>query len=187
VTSAHRSDYVEEKIQRSKKQVEAVQLAYPFATLDWLQMPTTRLETLPLNDLVKRLRSIVERVRPEIVYVPNPCDAHSDHRVTGNASLVVLKSFYLPSLGVRRVLVCEVLSETDAAPPFFSLPFQPNVFVDIGDTLERKIEIFSLYSSEIHADPLPRSASAIRAQARVRGASMGLAYAEAFMLVHELQ
>jgi len=57
----------------------------------------------------------------------------------------------------------------------------------ISDTLERKMEIFSLFKSEIHADPLPRSASAIRAQARVRGASVGLAYAEAFMLVRELQ
>jgi N-acetylglucosamine malate deacetylase 1 len=150
-------------------------------------MPATRMETLPLNDLLKGLRSTVERVRPEIVYVPNPSDAHSDHRVTGNASLAVLKSFYLRSLGVRRVLVCEVISETDAAPPFFSCPFQPNVFVDISDTLDRKIEIFSLFKSEVHTDPLPRSASAIRAQARVRGASVGLAYAETFMLVHELQ
>lgn len=130
-TSPHRDDYPEDVIRRTAEQVEAVRLAYPFASLDWLQMPTTRLDTMPLNDLVNRLREVVVRVRPEVVYVPNPSDAHSDHWVTGRAALAVLKSFYLRSLGVRRVLVCEVISETDAAPPFFSRPFQPNAFVDI--------------------------------------------------------
>jgi hypothetical protein len=43
-----------------------------------------------------------------------------------------------------------------------------------------------MYESEIHPEPLPRSPSAIRALARYRGATVGLEYAEAFVLVHGL-
>jgi LmbE family N-acetylglucosaminyl deacetylase len=90
------------------------------------------------------------------------------------------------SLGVSRVLACEVLSETDASPPFAENAFLPNVFVDVSDTLERKLEIMQIYETELHPGFLPRSPSALRAMARFRGATIGVEYAESFMLVREL-
>jgi len=43
-----------------------------------------------------------------------------------------------------------------------------------------------IYESELQAPPLPRSIEAIQALARFRGASVGIKYAEAFMLLREL-
>ena len=63
--------------------------------------------------------------------------------------------------------------------------FHPNVFVDISDHLERKLELLGIYGSELAPHPFPRSLEAIRALAVVRGAASGFAAAEAFQLLRE--
>jgi LmbE family N-acetylglucosaminyl deacetylase len=64
--------------------------------------------------------------------------------------------------------------------------FTPNVYIDVSDQIDRKIEIMSLYETELQPYPLPRSPETIRALARYRGATIGVEYAEAFMLVREV-
>ena len=58
--------------------------------------------------------------------------------------------------------------------------------MDITETIDGKLDAFALYRTEIQAYPLPREASAIRALARFRGATIGVKYAEAFMLLREV-
>lgn len=90
-------------------------------------------------------------------------------------------------LGVRRVLACEVPSETDAGSPVSAPSFVPNVFIDVSGTIERKLEILSLYQSEVQPEPFPRALSTVSALARHRGATIGgVEYAEAFMLLREI-
>ncbi len=43
----------------------------------------------------------------------------------------------------------------------------------------------SVFKSELHEPPLPRSLESIRALARYRGSAIGVDYAEAFQLVFE--
>jgi LmbE family N-acetylglucosaminyl deacetylase len=187
ITAAHAPAYDEATIACQSAQVDAVNRAYPFQDLHWLKFPTTQLDQLPLNDLVGAIRDVVATVRPEIVFLPHHADVHSDHRITFDAASAVLKSFYMKDLGVRRILSCETLSETDAAFPMAHTGFVPQSFVDITETLERKLEIMKLFASEIHKEPGPRSLAAIRALARMRGASVGVPYAEAFSVLRELQ
>jgi LmbE family N-acetylglucosaminyl deacetylase len=92
----------------------------------------------------------------------------------------------MAQLGVHRVLTYETLSSTDAAPNTPGRSFLPTVFSDITSFCDQKLEIMSIYQTEIHPDPLPRGPSAIRAQARYRGAAIGVEYAEAFTLIREL-
>jgi LmbE family N-acetylglucosaminyl deacetylase len=186
LTSAHAPEFSPEQISQQQRQVETVKAAFSFSSLHWLQLPSTRLDRLPLLELVTAIKQVVAEIRPAIVYVPNHTDAHSDHRVAAQAVHAVLKSFYLRSLGVRRVLACEVLSETDAAPPLPGTAFLPNVTVDITATFEKKLALMELFRSELHPEPGPRSPSAIRAQARCRGATIGVEYGEGFMLVREI-
>ncbi len=185
VTSLGEEEHTHEQRVCQEACVQAVREAYPFATLDWLRFPTTRLDTLPLNTIVAAIREVIARVRPQTLFVPNRSDVHSDHRVVFAATAAVMKSFYMQSFGVERILACEVPSETDAAAPLPEHAFLPTVYVDISGTIDRKLEIMSLYGAEMHPEPLPRSGSAIRALARHRGASIGAEYAEAFMLIRE--
>jgi N-acetylglucosamine malate deacetylase 1 len=168
------------------RQIAAVREAYEFASLSWLKFPSARLDTLPLGELIPALRERVAAIRPEVVYVPNRSDVHSDHRIVFSAAMAVVKSFYMQSLGVRRVLACEAPSETDAAPALAENGFIPNVFVDVSTTFARKLEIFRLFATEVHDGFGPRGTSAVEALARHRGATVSVEYAEAFMLMMEL-
>jgi LmbE family N-acetylglucosaminyl deacetylase len=98
----------------------------------------------------------------------------------------VLKPFYMQRRGVRRVLGYETLSSTDAAPPRSDRAFVPNVFSDITPYIDRKLEVMALYATEVQPEPMPRSASAIRALARFRGSTISAEYAEAFTLIREV-
>lgn len=186
MTRAHHPQWSEQAVQQQARQVEVVVSAYPMASLDWYEFPSTRLDAVPMVDLINRIRQTVEWVRPEVVYIPNRSDVHTDHRITFDAALSVLKPFHMTGWGVKRVLAFETLSSTEAAPQLPSGGFMPTVFADITLFIERKLEIGSLFGSEVQPEPMPRSLSAVRALARVRGATVAVEYAEAFMLIREI-
>ena len=80
----------------------------------------------------------------------------------------------------------ETLSETEFAPSTPDNSFIPNVFVDITKYIDKKIEIMKIYKSEIDEHPFPRSERNIRALGTFRGATCGSEYAEAFVLLKEI-
>jgi len=80
----------------------------------------------------------------------------------------------------------ETLSETEFAPSTKEDGFIPNVFVDISEYFEKKIEIIKIYRSEIDKHPFPRSEINLRALATFRGATCGCEYAESFVLLREI-
>ena len=169
---------------RKAAEVEAVAKAYPIAQIHRLGHAPARLDQVSCQDLTEALAKVVAASKPEIVYTVGPHDAHSDHRVLFAAAAAALKSFRAGDQ-LRRVLVYETLSSTDASlSPASS--FRPTVFVDVTPTLERKLEILALYASEMQPLPLPRNAETCRALARVRGAAAGVACAEAFELLREV-
>jgi LmbE family N-acetylglucosaminyl deacetylase len=164
--------------------LERVAAAYRAREVIRFGHPAGRLDEVPVADLVHGIARAVERARPEVVYLVHAGDVHTDHQVAFGAAMSALKPFHLRRLGVGRVLSYETLSSTEAA----AVPsFAPNLHVDISPWLERKIEVMAMYETEMQPEPLPRSASAIRALARYRGATVGVEYAEAFVLVHGLE
>jgi len=80
----------------------------------------------------------------------------------------------------------ETLSETEFAPSTKEDSFIPNVFVDISEHMEKKIQIMKCYKSEIEEHPFPRSERNLRALGTLRGATAGCNYAESFMLLKEI-
>ena len=80
----------------------------------------------------------------------------------------------------------ETLSETEFAPSTKEDSFVPNMFVDITDFIDRKIEIMKIYKGEFDDHPFPRSERNIRALATFRGATAGCEYAESFMMLKEI-
>ena len=185
-TQTHEPQWSAEIIERKATEIEQVAEAYGMEQCFTLGFPTVRLDMVPQADLIERIRDVVSEVKPEFVYLVHDGDVHTDHHVVFTATMSVLKPFYMASLGVRRVLCYEILSSTDAAPPHLDRAFMPNVFSDITPYIKRKIEIMAMYETEAQSDPLPRGPSAIRALARYRGATIGVEYAEAFMLIREI-
>jgi hypothetical protein len=59
------------------------------------------------------------------------------------------------------------------------------VFVDIGGHIDRKLELMSIYKSEMGQFPFPRSETALRALAKTRGSQSGFDAGEGFMMLRE--
>lgn len=186
VTQAHSPGWSQESIDRRAGEISAVANCYSMQSVSKLGLPTTQLDVMPLGKIMEGLRKTIQEVRPAVVYLPHYGDVHTDHHMVFLATFSVLKAFYMRSLGVRRVLSYETLSSTEAAPPLTFRAFVPNVYTDITAHIDRKIEVMNLYATESQPDPLPRGPSAIRALGRFRGATVGVEYAEAFMLVREV-
>jgi LmbE family N-acetylglucosaminyl deacetylase len=144
-------------------------------------MPDQRMDGMPLLDVVKPLERFVEQVNPEIIYVHHPGDVNQDHQVVFNATMIATR----PGSGnkIEQILCYETPSSTEWAAPFVDKVFTPNVFVNIKDSIERKIEAFKCYDSEVRKSPHPRSVEVLRNRAKVWGSKVGLEYAEAFELV----
>ncbi len=185
-TQAHEPQWSAEVIERKAIEVEQVAEAYGVEQYFKLGYPTVRLDTVPQADLIGSIREVVEIVKPHVIYLVHDGDVHTDHHAVFSATLSVLKTFYMNKLGVRRILSYETLSSTEAAPPQHHRLFVPNIYHDITPYIDEKIRIMGFYKTEAQPDPCPRGSSAIKALARYRGASIGTEYAEAFMLIREV-
>lgn len=169
---------------KREQQIEEVSRCFGFEKKFQLPFKTTQLDTYPLVDIIDSLYHVLQEAKPEVVYLPNPNDVHSDHRVTFEAGFAACKSFRAPF--IRRLLTYESLSETDFAPPFSGQSFAPNVFTDITPYFGKKIEIVKIYDSELKEHPFPRSEKGLQALATLRGSAAGVPCAEAFMLLKEI-
>jgi len=185
-TKGHEPQWSAELLAQKQEEIQKVSSAYGFERTFPLGFPTVKLDTVPLEQIISAMRNVVDEAKPDCVYLNHSGDIHSDHRVVFEAAMSVLKPFYSGRHGVRRVLSYEILSSTDAAPPNSSRSFIPNVFVDVTGYLESKLEIMSLYETEVQPFPLPRANESIKALARYRGSTIGAEFAEAFMLMREV-
>ena len=174
-------------VEAKEREVARVAEAYNMEEVYRLNFLPKHLDHQPQSDLIDGIRGAIAASAPDVVYMIHRGDIHTDHRATFSATMSVLKTFYMKSHGVKRVLSYETLSSTDAAPPNHTTAFLPTVYSEItAEQVDRKIEIMSLFDTEVHSDPFPRGPSAIRALARLRGAHAGVEYAEAFTLVREV-
>lgn len=147
------------------------------------EFPDNRFDSVDLLDLVKAVEQVIQQVRPQVVYTHHAGDLNVDHRLTCEAVLTACRP--LREESVERLLSFEVLSSTEWAPPQAGRAFLPNVFVDIGPFVGRKLSAMASYRSELRPFPHPRSLQAIRDQARLWGAKAGVEAAEAFVLIRE--
>jgi LmbE family N-acetylglucosaminyl deacetylase len=175
------SDYgwSDDLILKRKKEIELVSKKYNFDSVINLNLPTTRLDTLPILTIVEKLKNEILRIKPDTLIIPHYSDIHTDHQVSFKAAIACTKWFRFPF--INRCYAYETISETHWSQnkDFF----KPNVFVDITKYIDQKINIMKIYESEIQDSPNPRSVEAIRALATFRGSMSGFSSAESFELL----
>lgn len=160
------------------KLIDEISTLYGFTSVTNLNFKELYLHEM-LNELIGTLSPILSTIRPEVLYIPNRSDAHSDHRAVFSAIMACSKSFRYPF--IEQILMCEVISETDFAPVLSENAFMPNYFVDITKEFAKKTEILKLFESELLPYPMTRNQSTIEALNRYRGSLINAEYAEAFM------
>ncbi len=173
----------EKKVQERQAEIDQVSQMYGFENTFKLGFPTTKLDSISYNDLIAKISGVIKEIEPSIIYLPNSSDIHTDHKITFNAVMSCCKDFRMPC--IKRILMYECLSETEFAPAQKEYVFVANVFVDISEHFQQKLEILKVFASEVMASPLPRSIEAVTSLARYRGSRIGKEYAEAFYLLFE--
>ncbi len=171
-------------IEKRQKEIETVAEMYGFEKTFKLDYPAAKLDAIPIQEIIESISKVIFEIKPEIIYLPNRSDVHTDHQITFKATYSCTKNFRYPF--IKKILMYETLSETEFAPALPENTLIPNVFVDITNYFEKKIEIFKIYKSELMKEPLPRSLEVVEALAKYRGSRIGEKYAEAFVLLKEI-
>lgn len=115
----------------------------------------TRLQSVDLSNFINSVSKVINEIKPEIIYMNNRSDIHTDHQITARVLMSCTKSFRYPF--IKKILMYECISETEMSPPFPENIFIPNVYSDITEFIDKKLEIMSIYESEVQVPPLPRS------------------------------
>jgi len=128
----------------------------------------------------------VRELRPEVVLCPDPTSVffgdayvnHHDHRVTGWAALDAVASaaagpHYFPEQ------LAEGLAVHQPRAVYLTGTLEPNTWVDIGDTLERKIEALFCHKSQL-TDAGEWFREFLRDRAEDASVATGARYTEAF-------
>lgn len=150
----------------------------------WLDFPAAELDTVPQVDLNQALADLIAAVAPDTVFLPFVGDIHVDHQRVFQSSMVAMRP--RTEIYPTRILAYETLSETNWSAPCAAAPFVPNVSIDIGAALDRKLAAFRCFRSQQTVFPHERSIEAIEALARLRGATVHRRAAEAFLLIREV-
>ena len=173
--------FTKERVNSRMEEINQVGNMVGFTFVYNLNYPTMSLNSDIINEMIPKISTVFSEFQPEIIYVMNRSDAHSDHRYTFEAVMACTKSFRFPY--IKRVLMYECISETEFAPQLPEKVFIPNYFVDISEFFDKKLEIMQVYQSELGEHPFPRSNKNIEALATFRGATVGVKFAEAFQLL----
>ncbi len=147
-------------------------------------LPDVRFDGLELLDIVKIVQRHFFRLKPDIVYTHHYGDLNIDHRLTYEAVLCACR----PVTGwyPDELLCFETPSSTEWNFGRKEQSFFPNIFVDITDTLEKKLEAMKCYRSEIREYPHPRSIEALKAISMKWGSTVNVKYAEAFEQIYKI-
>ncbi len=149
-----------------------------------LGFPEIDLCEVKLSKIITAFSNVFNSEKPELVYFPNRSDVHSDHRKTFEAAQACIKSFRYPF--VKKILMMEIISETDFSPPLPENVFIPNVFNDITNFFELKISMLKKFESELLDSVYTRSIDSLTSLNRYRGSQINVKYAESFMLIKEI-
>lgn len=147
--------------------------------------PDNRLDTLPLLDVIQEIEAVVGAARPDTVFTHHGGDLNVDHRIAHEATVTACRP--LPGSTVRRLYAFETVSSSEYATRAVGEAFRPNRFVDVSAFMDHKKRAIDCYAFEMRAFPHPRSWENIVSLAKLRGAQSGLAAAEAFEVLLDIE
>lgn len=133
------------------------------------------LDMVPTRFFVTQFDAIFDSFQPDEVFVNYP-SWHQDHKKVYDSAMAALR--------FRRGFMPKFVA-------LYEYPFVLNQNIHVGgglwyhgitDSMDEKIDIFSLYKSQIKDPPSPLNPDGVKQLAMVRGAECGEKYAELFYL-----
>jgi N-acetylglucosamine malate deacetylase 1 len=141
--------------------------------------PDNKMDTIPLLDLCKFIESNID-FYPDIIFTHHRNCNNIDHQLVYKATITAFRPQYGNKI---KILSYYVPSSTDYNP--FN-NFNGNIYYNIEDSIENKLETLKIYDTEMREYPHSRSYTNINNLSKVWGSEVGLEYAEKFELVREI-
>ncbi|UZT99689.1 PIG-L family deacetylase [Chryseobacterium fluminis] len=147
------------------------------------EFPAPGLNAFPEFKISLEISKIFQEIKPSHLYLPHPGDIHQDHKAIYRACLVAARP--QGEEKISNIYCYETLSETEWTP-MQEKAFVPNHFIDVTDVFSKKLQAMQFFKSQIRKFPHSRSLEAFEALAMYRGATVGVARAEAFVVERQL-
>lgn len=145
--------------------------------------PDNRFDSVDLLDIIKEIEKYVNQLKPDIIFTHHYGDLNIDHRKTFEAVITACRP--VGDYSVKEIYCFETPSSTEWNFQYDNA-FKPNVFIDIQDTLQSKLDAMECYKTELGEYPHPRSLKALEINAARWGTVVGMNYAEAFELLRKV-
>ena len=117
-------------------------------------------------ELIGKIEKVIKKVKPDFIFCNFPDDTHQDHRHLSQAVMSATRY-------IRNVLFYEGPTTQN---------FKPHVFVDIADTLDKKIQALKAHNSQVMKTNIEDLSivEVARSSANFRGIQGRVKFAEAF-------
>jgi len=117
-------------------------------------------------ELISKIEAVIAEVKPDFIFCNFPDDTHQDHRHLAQAIMSATRY-------IRNVLFFEGPTTQN---------FNPQVFVDISDTLDKKVEALQAHRSQVMKTNIEDLSivEVARSSANFRGIQGRVKFAEAF-------
>lgn len=148
--------------------------------IQW-DFPDMRLDTVPHAELNQAFEKLFAEHRFDSVFVQGLGDINQDHRLINHSVMVAARPY--PGQSVRSVLSYYVVSSSEWGAMLGHPQTRYNVFIDISETIQTKLDAMACYTDELREPPHPRSLDGIRTRAAAHGGEAGYAFAEPFSLM----
>lgn len=125
------------------------------------------------REMIVKIDDIIQKVKPDVVFLNFWADVHQDHRAAAQAA--VSASRY-----IKEVLFYEVPSTQH---------FEPDIFVDIKDVLDKKLHLLGIHASQVNRTKVENLSilESVQSCANFRGFQGRVKYAEGFKAVRLLR
>lgn len=181
LTMSHRSVTRENELLEEQKETDKILGIKNRTNLDYEMMKFGQYDR---HAMVKSIEDEIVLREPDIIITHFHGDIHNDHRITNEIALEAARipqrmlKYHRP---LRAFMTMEVLSSTDWGTREL---FNPSLYIEIQQSdIEKITDALRCYKDVVRPVPHPRNKETMRSLARIRGAEIGVKYAEAFELV----
>jgi len=123
------------------------------------------------TELISSLDEIINNYNPDIIFTHFVFDTHQDHIRTAHSTISAARR-------KNTILLYEPINPSGQG----YVPFRPQVYVDITDTLEKKVLSLKAHKSQYNKYT-DKWIDAVISRSKFRGFEMGVDYAECFEVV----
>tara|TARA_B100001029_G_scaffold163244_1_gene153208 strand:- start:1327 stop:1980 length:654 start_codon:yes stop_codon:yes gene_type:complete len=141
--------------------------------------PDNKMDSVPLLDVCKFIEKEI-KFTPDKIFTHHPDCLNIDHNIVYRSAITVFR----PQKKNQIEINCFAIPSSMEWNPLNN--FRSNLYYDVENFVDKKIEALKIYEKEMRPYPHPRSYEAIINNLKVSGSEVGLNYCEKFETIRKV-